>query len=102
MITFDDGYADVLHHAKPLLERHSVPATVFVATGAIGQRREFWWDELGGLFLQPGTLPEELELTVDEENDDEVITGSLSCGKCNEKYPITDSIPNLLPPDQRD
>ena len=44
----------------------------------------------------------ELELTVGEEKDDEVISGSLLCGKCNEKYPINDSIPNLLPPDQRD
>lgn len=64
VITFDDGYADNFHYAKPLLERHSIPATVFVVTGVIGQRREFWWDELGGLFLQPGTLPKELQLAV--------------------------------------
>lgn len=44
----------------------------------------------------------ELELTIEEEKDEEVITGSLLCRKCNEKYPINDSIPNLLPPDQRD
>lgn len=40
-----------------------------------------------------------LELTVTEEKDDEVITGSLFCAKCNHSYPITESIPNLLPPD---
>ena len=44
----------------------------------------------------------ELQLTVDEEDDKEVIRGSLYCGECDEKYPIVDTIPNLLPPDQRD
>jgi uncharacterized protein YbaR (Trm112 family) len=39
----------------------------------------------------------ELELTVGEENETEVITGSLYCPKCQVRYPIVDSIPNLLP-----
>lgn len=43
----------------------------------------------------------ELELTIDEEEGDEVIRGSLLCAKCNERYPIDDGIPNLLPPDLR-
>ena len=63
-ITFDDGYADNLHAAKPLLERHAMPATVFVTTGQIGADREFWWDELERLLLAPSDLPEMLELTV--------------------------------------
>jgi len=44
----------------------------------------------------------ELELSVDEENEQEIIAGSLYCPKCNAHYPIVDTIPNLLPPDQRD
>jgi peptidoglycan/xylan/chitin deacetylase (PgdA/CDA1 family) len=63
-VTFDDGYADNLHHAKPLLERYNIPATVFVTAGAVGQTREFWWDELAYLLLQPGQLPETLSLKV--------------------------------------
>ena len=43
----------------------------------------------------------ELKLTVEEEDEKEVIRGSLFCGKCDENYPIVDAIPNLLPPDQR-
>jgi peptidoglycan/xylan/chitin deacetylase (PgdA/CDA1 family) len=63
-ITFDDGYADNLHNAKPLLERCGIPATVFITTGYIGRAREFWWDELERLLLQPGTLPQTLCLTI--------------------------------------
>lgn len=43
-----------------------------------------------------------LELTVEEENEREVITGSLHCNTCIERYPIKDAIPNLLPPELRD
>ena len=64
-LTFDDGYADNLHNAKPLLERSGIPAAVFVVSGTSRQRREFWWDELERLLLQPGRLPAELELSID-------------------------------------
>lgn len=63
-VTFDDGYADNLHGARPLLEAHEVPATVFLPTAAIGQTSEFWWDELCGLLLQPGNLPRVLHLRI--------------------------------------
>jgi peptidoglycan/xylan/chitin deacetylase (PgdA/CDA1 family) len=43
-LTFDDGYADNLHIALPVLERHAVPATFFIATAYLGN--EFWWDEI--------------------------------------------------------
>ena len=43
----------------------------------------------------------ELELRVDAEDGEEVVTGSLFCGKCDETYPIEDAIPNLLPPQMR-
>ena len=64
VLTFDDGYADNLYNAKPLLAHYDIPATVFVITGYIGHQREFWWDELDGLFLRPGSLPETLNLSV--------------------------------------
>lgn len=61
-LTFDDGYADNLHVALPLLEQAQVPATVFVASGYLGQQQPFWWDELGGLLLGPHPLPRQLQL----------------------------------------
>ena len=63
-VTFDDGYADNLYNAKPLLERNDIPATVFVATGSLVQDCELWWDELDRMFLQPGILPGGLRLTL--------------------------------------
>lgn len=70
VVTFDDGYADNFYNAKPLLEAHDVPATVFVTTGYSRADREFWWDELERLFLQPGRLPEALRLAVNGEGHD--------------------------------
>jgi peptidoglycan/xylan/chitin deacetylase (PgdA/CDA1 family) len=63
VITFDDGYADNLYNAKPMLEHSDIPATFFLSTGYIGHEREFWWDELERLLLQPGTLPKTLHLS---------------------------------------
>ena len=64
VVTFDDGYADNFYNAKPLLEKYDIPATVFVTTGGIDQKHEFWWDELDRLLLQPGTLPDLLQLNI--------------------------------------
>lgn len=61
-ITFDDGYADNLHLAKPLLERYGAPATVFVASSYMGGNAEFWWDELERLLLHARELPRSLHI----------------------------------------
>ena len=63
-ITFDDGYADNLYHALPLLEKHGVPATVFVCTGPVTQGAEFWWDTLERLLLWPTALPLSLDIDI--------------------------------------
>ena len=39
-----------------------------------------------------------LELTIEEEVEEEVITGVLRCVRCSESYPIQDTIPDLRPP----
>jgi peptidoglycan/xylan/chitin deacetylase (PgdA/CDA1 family) len=40
-ITFDDGYADNLEVAQPILERHGLHATYFIATGYLDGGRMF-------------------------------------------------------------
>ena len=63
-ITFDDGYADNLVNAKPVLTQFHLPATVFVTTGNLDHSQEFWWDELERIFLHPSTLPPRLCLQI--------------------------------------
>lgn len=40
-----------------------------------------------------------LKLTVEEEDEKEIIKGSLYCENCSVNYPIEETIPNLLPPE---
>lgn len=67
-ITFDDGYLDNLTNAKPILERHGIPATTFVVGDTVGKNREFWWDELSRLLLGGHPLPETLHLRISERD----------------------------------
>jgi len=50
-ITFDDGYRSNVTAAAPLLEKHGLPATIFLPVELIEQGRPFWWDELQGMVL---------------------------------------------------
>jgi peptidoglycan/xylan/chitin deacetylase (PgdA/CDA1 family) len=49
-ITFDDGYRDTLTHAAPILARHGLPATIFLATGFIGTCEIPWVHRLAMAF----------------------------------------------------
>jgi peptidoglycan/xylan/chitin deacetylase (PgdA/CDA1 family) len=45
-VTFDDGYRDCHDIALPILKRHRVTATFFVATAYTTNRLIYWWDRL--------------------------------------------------------
>lgn len=60
VVTFDDGYDDTLTVTLPLLQRHGVPATVFVTTGNPG--KPFWWDTLASTLLEASRLPDRLAI----------------------------------------
>jgi len=44
LLTFDDGYRDNHDVVLPLLQKHNLTATFFIATDFIENRRLFWWD----------------------------------------------------------
>lgn len=64
VVTFDDGYADNLYEAKPILDHYEIPAVVFIVTGSIG--RQFWWDEMEHILLSPKRLPERFEISFND------------------------------------
>jgi uncharacterized protein len=41
-----------------------------------------------------------MELRTEEEKNGEIVAGALYCNRCKVNYPITDTIPNLLPPER--
>jgi peptidoglycan/xylan/chitin deacetylase (PgdA/CDA1 family) len=43
LITFDDGYFSNAK-ALPILERHGIPAALFVSTDHVLEGKAFWWD----------------------------------------------------------
>lgn len=59
LVTFDDGYRDFATNAWPVLRAASVPATLFVATGATSDPSvPFWWDRLWAAVQgAPGPAP---------------------------------------------
>ena len=75
VVTFDDGYRDNYLNAFPILKELSIPATIFLATDAIGSQRVLWHDRVFSAFRETrksvldgfGHHPERLNLTTIEE-----------------------------------
>lgn len=49
VLTFDDGYRDILEVAAPILARRGLPATMFVSTEVLDRERPLSHDRLFGL-----------------------------------------------------
>ncbi len=62
VVTLDDGYADNLTNAKPILADNGVRATAFLASGPLESGEAYWWDRLQDLVFSPSVLPPHLEL----------------------------------------
>ncbi len=50
VLTFDDGYMNNLTHAAPLLEKHDLPAIIYLCTGYVDRRQSQWDDVLYSSF----------------------------------------------------
>jgi peptidoglycan/xylan/chitin deacetylase (PgdA/CDA1 family) len=62
-VTFDDGWADNFTEAYPILRELKIPASIFLATGAVEERIPFWWQH-------PGLSDEEIEVLKDQPQDE--------------------------------
>lgn len=43
-VTFDDGYNDNPRHAYPVLRKHNIPWTVYIAPGLMSGQTHLWWE----------------------------------------------------------
>lgn len=72
LITFDDGYRSCIDTAVPLLKRHGLVATFFIATDYVERRRIYWWDRLHYTVSHCSAdrlvidFPRRIELTLDD------------------------------------
>ena len=53
VITFDDGWRDNLTVGMPILQKHQIPATVFLSTSYVDSPKGFWWQHLGDMLGSP-------------------------------------------------
>lgn len=64
LITFDDGWADTLTHAAPLLAKRKLPAACFVVSNVLDDPTERWWqDSFGHAWRSKRTQMENLKAT---------------------------------------
>ena len=80
LLTFDDGYADSLECALPILRRHHAKATVFVVSGYAGDRAR--WNDDRPRLMAPDRLreldPELMELALHSHSHRAFATLSMS------------------------
>lgn len=92
VLTFDDGYAELLHHAMPVLRRLEAPATVFLPTRYVEDGAPFWWDVLLWLGGRPDRLRRMQALwSWDRSASSDAATIDAWCGRFKR-----------LPPERRD
>lgn len=58
LVTFDDGWADNVEFAAPLLRAAGVPAVFFLATGAIKSGEAFWQEQFFAAAVAAGSESE--------------------------------------------
>ncbi|QDT81116.1 Polysaccharide deacetylase [Gimesia maris] len=46
LVTFDDGYLDNYEWAFPIIKSYNAPATFFLTTAFLDDRKVAWWDEI--------------------------------------------------------
>lgn len=68
VLTFDDGYRDNYETARPLLEKHAVPASFFITDSYLDGNQPFWWDELEYIIVHSKELPSVFSISMNNED----------------------------------
>ncbi len=77
LITFDDGYLDNHDVVLPILQKHNLKGTFFIATDYIDSRQLFWWDKINYILKTAKvasitiTYPQTVELKIDNASSTE-------------------------------
>jgi peptidoglycan/xylan/chitin deacetylase (PgdA/CDA1 family) len=85
-LTFDGGYRDFLVHAYPVLARHRVPFTLYVAASFPDGLGELWWLALEQVIAQHARIG----LVIDG------VEQRLDCAKAREKREVYDILYDWL------
>jgi peptidoglycan/xylan/chitin deacetylase (PgdA/CDA1 family) len=108
VITFDDGYLDTYEVAAPILARHDLPATLFLATGYTERVENAWIDVLFNAFRtrarQRLALPlATFDLSKSEQVDQAYISaaGELIRAGTSKRAELMSSIREQLEPQQQ-
>lgn len=72
VLTFDDGYRDLVEHALPVLERHRAPFVSYVTAGFADGSARLWWVELEEAMRRSSRL----DVTVGERRIARSLTGA--------------------------
>ena len=67
VITFDDGYRDVLYNAVPVMEAYEFPYTCFITTGNIYTGKCNWTDVIIKVAFEPEEYHESIQLNLNGE-----------------------------------
>ncbi len=84
-VTFDDGYRDNYENAYPILVKHHIPATLFLATDFIGTGKLPAWEE--------GRYTGEKALMLSWEQVREMADAGISFGSHTVSHPFLSRIP---------
>ncbi|NOT61408.1 MAG: polysaccharide deacetylase family protein [Acidobacteria bacterium] len=92
-LTIDDGYQDFYDVAYPLLLKHRVPATLFVATDFVDRKCWLWTDKMR--YLTAHTAAAELDVTINERSVKAAFTTARSRHKAaNRVNALLKTLPN--------